>query len=66
MSKQDESLSDMLAKLDETVAWFEQDDFDIEQAITKFEQGSQLATEIKARLDILENNVTVLKERFDS
>lgn len=60
------SLADQLARLDEIVTWFEQDDFDIEEAIAKFEEGSALADEIKVKLTTLENKITVLKEKFDN
>lgn len=65
MSKTDENLAVQLAKLDEIVAWFEQDDFDIEAAITKFEEGSAVAEQIKTKLTTLENTITVLKQKFD-
>ncbi|MFZ1458280.1 MAG: exodeoxyribonuclease VII small subunit [Candidatus Saccharimonadales bacterium] len=66
MSTTNKSLSKQLAELDEIVAWFEQDDFDIEAAIAKFEAGSKLAEAIKAELATLENKITVLKDKFDS
>ncbi len=61
----DTSLQEQMKRLDELAAWFEQDDFDIEKAIEKFEEASTLAQAIKIRLAELENTVTVLKERFD-
>ncbi len=67
MSKAHEpTLSQQLAKLDEIVVWFEQDDFDMEAAIAKFEEGSVLAESIRAKLATLENNITVLKQKFES
>ncbi|MBP7760488.1 exodeoxyribonuclease VII small subunit [Candidatus Saccharibacteria bacterium] len=67
MSKAHEpTLSQQLAKLDEIVVWFEQDDFDMEAAIAKFEEGSALAESIRAKLATLENNITVLKQKFES
>ncbi len=66
MSKTNEpTLSEQLAQLDEIVAWFEQDDFDMEEALTKFEEGSKLADDIRSKLSTLENKITVLKEKFD-
>lgn len=55
-----------MARLDELVTWFEQDDIDIEEAIEKFEEASTLAATIKVRLSQLKNNITILKERFDA
>ncbi|MGB3023674.1 MAG: exodeoxyribonuclease VII small subunit [Candidatus Saccharimonadales bacterium] len=66
MSKANEpTLSQQLAQLDDIVAWFEQDDFDMEEAIAKFEEGSALAVSIRAKLATLENKITVLKQSFD-
>ena len=38
---------------------------DVEEALKKFEEADTLAAEIEKRLSALENEVTVLKERFD-
>ena len=51
-----------LAQLDEIVEWFEQDDFDMEAAIAKFEQGSALPRVSGARLATLDNKISVLKQ----
>ena len=67
MSKiNDLSLNEAIDRLKEIVAWFEGDDFDIEAAIVKFEEGSLLAADIKEKLSKLQNKVTVLAERFDN
>ncbi len=67
MSKANEpTLSQQLAQLEDIVAWFEQDDMDIEAAIAKFEEGSVLAASIRTKLDTLENTITVLKETFEA
>lgn len=65
MSQKETSIQQQLEELEAIVAWFEQDDIDIETAITKFEEGNKLADAIKERLGGLENKITVLKERFD-
>lgn len=66
MAKTDEpELRKQMQQLDELIAWFEQSELDIEEAITKFEEGSKLAEDIKNRLQKLENKVTVLKQKFD-
>jgi exodeoxyribonuclease VII small subunit len=58
-------ISQQLSELDELIAWFDQDDFDLDEALQKFDQGVKLAQEIKERLSLLENKITILKERFD-
>lgn len=62
---QKKPLKDQLAELEELVSWFEQDNLDIEQAISKFEIGSELAGSIKKDLGELENKITVLKKSFE-
>ncbi len=59
-------VNSLLTKLDEIVTWFEQDTFDIEEAVSKFEEGTAIAEEVKLKLSTLENKITVLKEKFDT
>lgn len=59
------SLNEQLAALDELMAWFEQDDFDLDQALAKFDEATALVKDIKKRLATLENKITVLTTRFD-
>ena len=63
--KKDKPLRDQLAELDELIAWFDQEDFDLDEALKKFDEGVELAETVKKRLIKLENKITVLKERFD-
>ena len=65
MSQLETNLQQQLEELEAIVAWFEQDDIEIEAAIAKFEEGSKLADTIKEKLAGLENKITVLKARFD-
>ena len=58
-------ISDKLSELEELLAWFEQDDLDIEEALAKYEKGQALAGDIKKRLGEVENKITVLEKRFD-
>lgn len=63
--KNNPTLAEQIEQLDALAAWFEQDDFDIEEAIKKFEEASEVAESVKAKLLNLENKITMLKERFD-
>lgn len=65
MSTESKSLNELIAKLDELTAWFEKEDFEIEQAVAKFEEAAKIADEIKVKLEKLENKITVLKTKFD-
>jgi exodeoxyribonuclease VII small subunit len=54
-----------LQELDELIAWFDQPDFDLDEAVAKFTQGMELAESVKEHLAQLENTITILKQRFD-
>lgn len=64
MSKEKNSLSTKMAQLDELLAWFDGDDFEIEAAMDKFTEAKQLADEIEKELDDMKNTITVLDEQF--
>lgn len=60
------TIKQKLAQLDELVAWFEQDDIDIEQSLKKFEQAEKLADEIAGELKTAKNKIEVIKKKFDA
>lgn len=68
MSKQSEqrTVSEKMNELSELVAWFESDEFELEKAIETYTKAEKLANEIERDLSNLKNEVTVLKEKFDS
>ena len=55
------SLKQLIAEFDEIAAWFDGDDIDIEEAITKFEQASKLADQIKKQLSETKNKIKIIK-----
>lgn len=59
------NISKKLEQLDEYVAWFEGDQFDLEQALDKFADAKKLAAEIQTELDELKNKIVVVKKQFD-
>ena len=63
--KKTKSLQSKIADLGEMVAFFDPDDFDIEQALEKYKAAEKLAEEIRAQMSDVKNEITVLKERFD-
>lgn len=63
--KNNHSLAQEIAQLDELASWFEQDDFDLEEALVKFEETTKVADSIDEKLTKIENKITVLKARFD-
>jgi exodeoxyribonuclease VII small subunit len=58
-------LQEQLTELDELLAWFDQPDLDLDEALKKFDEGVKLTESIKHRLTTFENKVTILKKRFD-
>ncbi|MNL88347.1 exodeoxyribonuclease VII small subunit [compost metagenome] len=50
----------------ELVAWFDGDDFVLEQALDKFKEAEKLAQDIEKDLTTLRNDIEVVKKSFDS
>lgn len=59
------TVKEQMAKLQELIAWFESDDFSLEQAQEKFKEAEVLADEIRGRLTQLKSDITVLAQKFD-
>lgn len=68
MSKNNDEVSIQvkLQQLDELVAWFQGDDFELEQATSKLQDAKRLADEIEHDLDAVENEITIIKKSFAS
>ncbi len=49
-------------ELQKLVAWFESDTVDLEEGITKFEEGIKLTKELKEYLNTMENKIKELKK----
>lgn len=64
-TKNNPTVQEQIDELNTLMEWFEQEDIDVEQALKKFEEADKLAQAIEKRLVTLENDVTVLKQRFD-
>jgi exonuclease VII small subunit len=65
MSVKKPSIAEKTVQLDELVAWFDGDEFELEQALDKFKAAEKLAAEIEHDLMELKNEVTIIKKRFD-
>lgn len=66
MSQNDKTIQQKLAELDGLVAWFDSDDFVLEQALDHYAAAEKLAAEIEHDLSTMKNQITVLKQKFDS
>lgn len=66
MSKENNrNVHEKMARLDELVAWFDGDEFQLEAALEKFTEAEKLAEEIEAQLGVMKNEISVLAKRFD-
>lgn len=54
-------LSDELAEL---LSWFESDDLDLDQAISKYEQAMEVITEMEKYLKTAENKIQKISLKF--
>lgn len=63
--KKTNNLQDKIQELGDMVAFFDTDDFDIEQALEKYKAAEKLTDEIREQMTEVKNEITVLKERFD-
>lgn len=54
------SISKKLQQLDESVEWFYGEDFELDQAVAKYESAIKTAQEIKQDLTELKNKVEVI------
>lgn len=68
MSKTDNSMTieEKMRKLDDLVAWFDSDKFQLEKALDVYKQAGQLAAEIEKELTEYKNEIIVLKKKFDT
>lgn len=65
MSQKNKSINEKMQELSELVAWFDGQDFSVEEALDKFKQAESLATEIENDLNSLKNEVNIIKQKFD-
>ena len=63
-TKNNPTIAEKTAKLDELVAWFDGDDFELERAVDVFTEAQKLAGEIEQDLQALKNNIEVVKVKF--
>lgn len=66
MSANDKTIQQQMETLQQLIDWFDSDEFVLEVAIEKYHEAEALAAEIDQRLNDVKNEITVLKEKFDS
>lgn len=65
MTKNNPTLQENIAALDELLAWFDSDNFSLEDATKRFSEAESLANVIETQLHELKNDITIVKQRFD-
>lgn len=63
--KSNPTIQEKTVQLDELVAWFDSDDFELEKALDKFAEAEKLAEEIEHDLAALKNNIEIVKAKFN-
>ncbi|MFZ1361115.1 MAG: exodeoxyribonuclease VII small subunit [Candidatus Saccharimonadales bacterium] len=66
MSGTNKTIQDTMAELDAAVAWFQSEEFSLEEALPRFKDAEKLAQTIEAELVSMKNDITIIKEKFDS
>jgi exonuclease VII small subunit len=59
------SIQQKTKQLDELVAWFNSDEFELEKALDTFAEAEKLAADIEHDLAQLKNNIDVVKAKFN-
>ena len=62
----EKTIEQMMAELNERIAWFQGDDFNLDEAKQRFIEARQLAQDITAALDGMQHEITVLSEDFSA
>ena len=62
----EKTIEQMTAELNERIAWFQGDDFNLDEAKQRFIEARQLAKDITAALDDMQHDITVLSEDFSA
>ncbi len=63
-AKNNPSIAEKTTKLNELIAWFDSDEFELEKALDRYAEAEKLAKEIEHDLLALKNNIQVVKDRF--
>lgn len=63
-TKKNKTLNQKMAELNQKIEWFNTDEFQLDEATTKYKEAIDLATEIKKDLTEMKNEVEILTEDF--
>lgn len=66
MSDKNKTINEKLAEFEQLVAWFEGDEFALEEALEKFAEAETLAKAIDKELEGFEHKINQLRQDFAS
>ena len=62
----DMTIEQMMAELNERIAWFQGDDFNLDEAKQRFIEARELSKKITATLEDMRHDIEVLSENFNT
>ena len=62
----DMTIEQMMAELNERIAWFQGDDFNLDEAKQRFLEARELSKKITATLEDMRHDIEVLSEDFNA
>lgn len=62
----EKTIEQMMAELNDRIAWFQSEDFNLDEAKQRFIEAQQLAKDITAALDGMQHDITVISEDFSA
>lgn len=62
----DMTIEQMMAELNERIAWFQGDDFNLDEAKQRFIEARELSKKITATLEDMRHDVEALSEDFNA
>ena len=60
------TIEQMMAELNERIAWFQGDDFNLDEAKQRFIEARELSKKITATLEDMRHDIEVLSEDFNA
>lgn len=66
MSEKNKTIQQKTDELTRLVAWFDSEEFELEEALDKFKQAEKLAADIEKDLLSLKNEVEIVKKKFSA
>ena len=62
----EKTIEQMMVELNERIAWFQGEEFNLDEAKQQFIEARQLAKDITTALDGMQHDITVISEDFST